>query len=225
MSVLQKYKMVPISVYQDLTNEVQNLAGARAKMYSILDSSLLSSSEKTALFEDMLAKMRKYSSDISPPLVQVKTEPIEPTLVEPLLAGQHAASPKSELGDLFPNLNPKNRERLKNILKALKMDPKKRVMLGEEVLDTRMQDLLEYILKKTDSVPVDYEKIATYYKNARGFRFRKPESLIREPNSSPPKRAREISPVNARSPSKRQVIVPKRYVGSGANTIKVVYWK
>lgn len=83
MSTYQKYKMVPLSVYEDLTNDVQTLANARAKIYKILDSNKLSPSDKTSLFEDLLSKMRSLSSTNDLPIVKTMDSVVIPETVTP----------------------------------------------------------------------------------------------------------------------------------------------
>lgn len=78
MSAYQKYKMVPLSVYADLTNEVQTLANARAKIYRVLDSSKLSAADKVSLFDDLLSKARAFSSQGTPPIVKTVDTVVPP---------------------------------------------------------------------------------------------------------------------------------------------------
>lgn len=128
-------------------DESANLASAKAKMLSILESEDISNVVKADLINDLQTRYRAYMKSVDKPPVVTFEPPPEPTVRD-----YTGSSKNTHLNKLYENI---------------KVDSKNQVVVYDKVIEgSNVEKLLKYANGKLKTEPTGYEE---FYNFARNF--------------------------------------------------------
>lgn len=145
-------------------DESANLASAKSKMLSVLESKDISNVMKADLISDLQTRYRAYMKSVDKPPVVTAEPPPEPTVRD-----YYAKSKNPLFNDLYPKL---------------KVDNKNQVVINDTPIEgSNVEKLLKYANGRIKTEPAGYEEFFNFAKNFAKIELPKAQKNTAQPSS------------------------------------------